>query len=83
MRSEEWRKVEELLDAALELGPAERQKLLDEVGARAPELKREVESLLVCEREASNFLAAPAFAFSADFFDGADSAEGAQRKTIK
>jgi hypothetical protein len=68
MRSEEWRKVEELLDAALELAPEERRKLLDKVGVRAPELRREVESLLGCEQGANNFLAAPALAFSADFF---------------
>ncbi|HEX8423882.1 MAG TPA: protein kinase, partial [Pyrinomonadaceae bacterium] len=75
MQSEEWRKVEELLDAALELGPDERRQLLEEVGARAPELRREVESLLGCEGAADSFLAAPALAFSADFF--AEEEEGA------
>ncbi|HEY0101336.1 MAG TPA: protein kinase [Pyrinomonadaceae bacterium] len=69
MRKEEWREVEELLDAALELAPEERRKFLEEVGGRAPELRREIESLLVCEEGANNFLAAPALAFSADFFD--------------
>ena len=68
MRSEEWRKVEALLDAALELEPSERRKFLDEVGASAPESRREVESLLDCEEQADGFLAAPALAFSADFF---------------
>lgn len=68
MRIEEWQLVDDLLDEALELAPDERRKLLDEVGARAPELQREVESLLVCEKRVDNFLAAPALAFSAGFF---------------
>jgi non-specific serine/threonine protein kinase/serine/threonine-protein kinase len=75
MRIEEWRQVEELLDAALALAPDERRAFLDEVAERAPELRREVESLLVCEERADNFLAAPALAFSSDFFDGDGGAE--------
>jgi non-specific serine/threonine protein kinase/serine/threonine-protein kinase len=70
MRTEEWRKVEELLDAALELAPAERRKFLNE--ASSPDLRREVESLLACEEQADGFLAAPALAFSADLFDDGD-----------
>jgi serine/threonine-protein kinase len=69
MRSEEWRKVEELLDAALEVGPEERRRLLEEAGALAPDVRREVESLLACEERADGFLEAPALALSADFFD--------------
>ncbi|HVF55617.1 MAG TPA: serine/threonine-protein kinase [Pyrinomonadaceae bacterium] len=72
MRIEEWQKIEELLDAALELAPDERQKFLDERAADAPELRREVESLLACEEGAKGFLGAPAIAFSADFFDEPD-----------
>jgi serine/threonine-protein kinase len=69
MRSEEWQKVGELLEAALELEPGARLKLLDETCAGAPDLRREVESLLACEEKADGFLAAPALAFSADLFD--------------
>ncbi|MBA3806006.1 MAG: protein kinase, partial [Acidobacteria bacterium] len=72
MRIEEWQQVEELLDAALELMPNERRKFLDEISARAPELRREVESLLVCEEKVDGFLVTPALAFSTDFFDGDD-----------
>jgi tetratricopeptide (TPR) repeat protein/tRNA A-37 threonylcarbamoyl transferase component Bud32 len=82
MRIEEWRQVDELLDAALELAPDERRKLLDEVAKHAPELRREVESLLVCEEQADNFLDAPALAFSADFFDGANGADARAGQTI-
>jgi eukaryotic-like serine/threonine-protein kinase len=66
MRTEEWRKVEELLHAALGLEPAARRQFLD--GIDAPELRREVESLLAFEEQADGFLEAPALAFSADFF---------------
>lgn len=70
MRIEEWQQIEELLDAALDLPPAERQEFLDDVGESAPELRREVESLLACEAQTDGFLGAPALAFSEDFFDG-------------
>ncbi|HEX5705423.1 MAG TPA: protein kinase [Pyrinomonadaceae bacterium] len=67
MRSEEWSKIEELLDAALELESDERQEFLD--GLDSPDLRREVESLLACEKNTNGFLDAPALALSADFFD--------------
>ncbi len=67
MQSEDWHRVEELLNAALELEPAARRKFLDTL--EAPTLRREVESLLVCETEMDGFLSAPALALSADFFD--------------
>jgi serine/threonine protein kinase len=69
MLIEDWIKVEELLNAALELEPSERRKFLDELGARAPDLRREVESLLACEEKVDGFLLTPALSFSADFFD--------------
>jgi non-specific serine/threonine protein kinase/serine/threonine-protein kinase len=82
MRSEEWQKVEALLDDALALVPEERRKFLDEVGAHAPELQREVESLLACEEQADAFLNAPAFAFSADFFDDGDHLDERAGQTV-
>ncbi|MET0650672.1 MAG: serine/threonine-protein kinase, partial [Pyrinomonadaceae bacterium] len=69
MRTDEWLKVEELFNAALEVAPGERGKFLDEASAGAPDLRREVESLLTCESRAGGFLDAPALALSADFFD--------------
>src|SRR5689334_19904494 len=69
MNSENWQKVEELLNAALEIEPPERQKFLAGIGSM--ELRREVESLLDGESEAEKFLASPVVAFAADFFDDA------------
>src|SRR2546421_5757836 len=78
MRTDDWPQIEALLNAALELAPAERHKFLAEHSTATPELRREVETLLACEEQADSFLAVPALAFSADFFaagdDGADRA---------
>ncbi|HEX8251079.1 MAG TPA: protein kinase [Pyrinomonadaceae bacterium] len=67
MKPENWHLVENLLNAALEIEPARRRKFLDKI--EAGELRREVESLLAAEPESENFLASPAVAFSADFFN--------------
>jgi serine/threonine protein kinase/tetratricopeptide (TPR) repeat protein len=82
MRSEEWKRVEELLDAALELEPRERRRFLEGTCAGAPELRREVESLLACEGRAGGFLEAPALAFSADFFPASDAADERAGQTV-
>ncbi len=78
MNHEEWRKVEALLDSALELAPQERLRFLE--GINEPQLRREVESLLVCEERANGFLGVPALALAADFFD--DAAEERAGQTI-
>lgn len=70
MNSENWKKVEELLNSALEIEPANRQKFLDQISAE--DLRREVESLLDAERKAEKFLTFGAIAFAADFFDDDD-----------
>ncbi|HEX8367993.1 MAG TPA: serine/threonine-protein kinase [Pyrinomonadaceae bacterium] len=67
MNPENWRKVEEVLDAALEIEPSQRKKFLAHIGA--DEIRREVESLLEGELEAAKFMDASAGAFSADFFN--------------
>jgi non-specific serine/threonine protein kinase/serine/threonine-protein kinase len=67
MNSENWQKVEELLNAALEIEPENRQEFL--AGISSDEFRREVESLLDGEFEAEKFLASPAVAFSADLFE--------------
>ena len=66
MNSEQWQKVEELLNAALEIEPANRRKFLDQIGTDG--LRREVESLLDAEEEAEKFLASPAVALSDGLF---------------
>ncbi|HLM60282.1 MAG TPA: serine/threonine-protein kinase, partial [Pyrinomonadaceae bacterium] len=67
MNSENWQKVEELLNQALEIEPAERRKFLDAIGT--DNLRCEVESLLACDAKTDGFLQSPAIALSNDFFD--------------
>jgi serine/threonine protein kinase len=64
MKSDEWQKITELLEAALDLEPGERREFCARIGAESPELQREVESLLAFETDAEPFLASPAVAFS-------------------
>ncbi len=82
MNTEEWKRVDELLLQALELDPQERLKFLDAVGERAPEVRRELDSLLVCEVKADGFLATPALAFSADFFADENGTDARAGRTI-
>ncbi len=60
MDSERWQQIDELFGQALELGPEERSRLLDEASAGDPELRREVEALLAADRQAEDLLESPA-----------------------
>lgn len=60
MTSEEWRKVKEVLQTALELDPPARETFLDSACAGQESLRSEVESLLRSEDEEEVFLEAPA-----------------------
>jgi len=61
MTPERWAEVKEALNEALELHEGPLARYLDRLGAADPELRREVESLLEAEREASSrFLDTPA-----------------------
>jgi non-specific serine/threonine protein kinase/serine/threonine-protein kinase len=67
MTPKQWFEIDELLNAALEIEPSERQKFLSEISA--DELRREVESLLNAERKAEKFLTFRAIEFAADFIE--------------
>jgi len=71
MNPENWQKVEQLLNQALEIEPARRRKFLDAIGEDG--LRREVESLLAYDAKTDDFLQFPAIAFSNDFFDDDES----------
>ena len=60
MTPERWQKVDEVLQAALDLPAAERAALLAEACTGDPELQREAESLITAHDEAGDFLEAPA-----------------------
>jgi len=60
MKAERWQQVERLYHAALERDSGQRAAFLDEACAGDESLRREVESLLACQTQAENFIAAPA-----------------------
>jgi len=70
MTPERWQQVEELYHSALEREESEREEFLREACAGDPELLREVESLLTCEKPAQKFFAAPAMAVAAQALAG-------------
>jgi len=65
MTPERWQQVEQLLQAALECDPIERAALLDRECATDPDLREEVESLLLSAQQTQNFLNANAAADAA------------------
>src|ERR1051326_636844 len=56
MSAVEWKEIEEVFQAALEVAPADLNGWLTERCAADQELRREVESLLAAERASSDFL---------------------------
>lgn len=68
MQSENWKKIKEILEQALELEPSARRDFLDKSGASG-EIRAEVESLLAFEEEAEDMMHLSAVEFSSDFFD--------------
>ncbi len=56
MTAERWQKVDEILQAALDLQPNERAAFLDEACAGDDELRHEISSLLARENSAEHFI---------------------------
>src|ERR1700693_5694346 len=65
MDSERWKRVDNLLQAALERAPGERDAFLRQTCADDAALEREVRSLLASQREAGSFLESPAIEVAA------------------
>jgi serine/threonine protein kinase len=66
MTPERWKKIDELAQAALERGGAERASFLDEACAGDDALRHEVESQIAYQQQASKFLEEPAFKHAAE-----------------
>jgi serine/threonine-protein kinase len=62
---ERWRRIEELLDEALELPAGQVAAFLDRACAGDAELRSSVERLLTADRAAGGFMAVPAYAAAA------------------
>lgn len=65
--TQRWRQIDELLQVALRLEPAQRATLLQQACARDATLRREVEALLAEAEDAGDFLATPAVKFQTGF----------------
>jgi len=61
MKPDDWRKVDELFDAALEHDPKDRASFLDRVCGSDRELRREVEKMLAFDRQAEDFIQTDVF----------------------
>src|SRR5262245_12035235 len=59
MEAERWQRINDLFLSALELKPAERDSLLNEVCANDYDLRQEVESLLAAHADAPEFIEEP------------------------
>jgi serine/threonine protein kinase/tetratricopeptide (TPR) repeat protein len=66
MNADRWKKIDALLDEAMERTPAERAAFLQEACGEDSELRRKVESLLRADEAAASFIEAPAAAFAAE-----------------
>jgi serine/threonine-protein kinase len=60
MTPERWKKIDDLVQAALDLKPEVRPAFLDSKCRGDPNLRREVESLIAHQKNASSFLESPA-----------------------
>jgi serine/threonine protein kinase len=65
MDSERWKRVDNLLQAALERPPGERTEFLQRACAGDEALEREVQSLLASQQDAGSFLESPAIEVAA------------------
>jgi hypothetical protein len=59
--TDRWQQIEKLYHSALELDESRRAAFLDQACSGDEALRREVESLLLCQPSAENFIEAPAF----------------------
>jgi len=65
MELERWKKVESLLQSALDRDPRERDRFLQDACAGDEDLEREVRSLLACAERPGDFLRNPALEIAA------------------
>ena len=66
MGPERWQRVEQLYHSALALDEGQRGAFLEDSCSGDDALRREVESLLACDRRAENFMEVPALEMMAD-----------------
>jgi serine/threonine protein kinase len=76
MQADNWKTIKDTLLEALKLDPAKRRDYLEHAGLSA-EVRAEVESLLIHEDSAQDFMSVTASGFTREFFDGSGPAANA------
>jgi len=71
MQADNWRLVKDIIREALRIDRSRRREFLAELDAPG-EVRAEVESLLACEAESSDFMSLPITDFSRDFASNRD-----------
>ncbi len=83
MTPERWKQIDKLAQSALECGVAERAAFLDEACAGDDALRREVESQIAYQQQASKFLEEPAFKHAVELMaDSQTETESMEGRTI-
>ena len=83
MTPERWKQIDELAQSALERVADERAAFLDEACAGDDALRREVESQIAYQQQASKFLEEPAFKHAAELIAGSQTeSESMEGRTI-
>ncbi|HSO76449.1 MAG TPA: hypothetical protein VLU47_16570, partial [Blastocatellia bacterium] len=72
MKSERWKQIDELVQAALDRSAEERTAFIEKACAGDDLLRREVESVLAYQQGASGFLESPAAEQAAELIAGAE-----------
>ena len=67
MNRERWKRLDELLDEALERQPTDRAAFLDKACVGDEILRKEVEALLRSDEQATGFIETPALEVAAEF----------------
>src|SRR5215468_2446442 len=73
MTPERWKQIDQLLQEALERGPAERASFLDRTCGDDGELRHEVESLLGFHNRAETFIETPPAVMAAALLEATES----------
>ena len=76
MTPERWKQIDQLLQEALERGPAERASFLDRACGDDGELRHEVESLLGFHNRAETFIETPPAVMAAALLEATESRVG-------
>lgn len=72
MDAERWKEIDAILDAALELPAAERERFIAERTAGDPELEKAVQELLRAAAKSDRFMERPAISLAAESFANAE-----------